>query len=389
MAAEEFFSDRAEAVGIVAVIVCMPELMIDISRAGNECIAVVAYSLLTLLLLRAARPEGDKLLLPAGVVLGLGLVAKAYFLLAVPAFVMIAAYCGWRYALARGRILINAVMGLVLAALICGPWYWRIHALTGSWSGEQNNAKAVHQGLGHLFASAAKVNWISGIDAILVSHIWFGGWSFLKLPKPVYAVFAAVIALSVLGVALGIAKDRFRSPELSVVVTIYASFWVGMIYETLLIFVATGVSGAPGWYVYAVVLPEVLLVGYGLYQLVPQRWHGAILPAIATAFAAIDLYGVGALLVPYYTGLIIHVAGSDVVHGSLRTLLRTSPQLILSRLSVNKPHSFGGTSVTVLAALYFAGTLLPVVMAYVALRSTREDIHNRKAQTALSSPGKA
>ena len=151
---------------------------------------------------------------------------------------------------------------------------------------------------------------------MLVSHLWFGGWSFLKLPKPIYALLVLGIALAGFGLLRLLIKDRFRTPELFVLTMLYGFFWLGLLYDILVVSIATGVSATDGWYMYAVVLPEVLLVALGLFAVVPERRRTWILPTVAAAFAAIDLYGVTFLLAPYYTGLIAHVPGSDVVKSS-------------------------------------------------------------------------
>jgi hypothetical protein len=75
------------------------------------------------------------------------------------------------------------------------------------------------------------------------------------------------------------------------------------------VYMARGVSASCGWYMYAVIIPEILLVTYGLLALAPKRWCWIVLPGMATIFAAIDIYGVHALLAPYYSGLIVHTAG--------------------------------------------------------------------------------
>ncbi len=369
VAARQFFSSDALALGIVAVIVCMPELMIDICRAGNECLAVLIYSLLTLLLLLASRATRPPVFLAAGLVLGIGLLTKAYFLLAIPAFAAIAVYSAWRSRGRSGGVLLNAAGGLGMAVLICVAWYWRNHALTGTWSGEEANVAAMRGGLPHVLESAVRVKWIGGVTSVLISHIWFGGWSFLKLPKPIYLICACGIALALAGLVKAIAKDRFRSGELLVLLTLYAFFWLGLLYDILLIYVATGISACPGWYMYAVVLPEMLLVAFGLFHLVPRRWSWAVLPAMAAAFGAIDLYGTCALLAPYYTGLVAHVAGSDLVHANLSKLLSASPSVVLSRLTVNKPEWLHPGVFALLGLLYCAATILAVGESFAVSRA--------------------
>ena len=364
-AASCFTGSPTQALGVVAVIVCMPELMIDVSRAGNESLAIVVYSGLTLLLLIGIRPGHAKLFIAGGFLLGVGLLTKAYFVLAVPAFVLVAIYSLLRLPAERIRILLSAVAGIGLAALISVGWYWRNHVLTGSWSGEENDVTAAHLSRAHLLSASGHVNWTGGITSVLVSHIWFGGWSFLKLPKPVYLVFALGMAAALLGLIKLVFKDRLRSGQLFVVLALYVCFWIGLLYDIFVVYIATGVSASDGWYMYAVVVPEVLLVCCGLYSIVPARWHRAILPGLASVFAVIDFYGVTALLVPYYTGVIAHVSGSDVVRPvRLMQLLTASPRLLLERLAANRPAALGPTVLGMLFAVYCLSTVATVVVSY-------------------------
>ncbi len=356
------------AIGIVAVIVCMPELMIDVCRAGNESLAVVVFSLLTYALMVAAQKESGLWFVIAGIVLGAGLLTKAYFVVAIPAFCLIAAYAAWRAASARTSLLLRAGLGLLIAAAMSFGWYWRNHALTGSWSGEENDVAAVRGGLGHLLSAAAHVHWIGGITSVLVSHLWFGGWSFLKLPRPVYLLFVAGIAVAAFGLLRLIAKDRLRSPDLFVVTTIYVFFWLGLLYDILVVSIATGVSATDGWYMYAVVLPEVLLVALGLLNIAPERWRPWILPNVATAFAAIDLYGVVTLLMPYYTGLIMHLPGSDKISPMSVARLSASFHLVIERLTANRPEILSASLVATAALLYIAATVATAAVSFWVAR---------------------
>lgn len=365
VAAKRFFNSRAAAVGVVSVIVCMPELMIDVTRASNESLAVVVFSVLTLLLLMAVEPGGFRWFVAAGAVLGIGLLTKAYFVAGVPAFILIALYSIRKYEGERKRVAWNALLGLALAVLLSFGWYWRNHSLTGSWSGEENDVAAVRGGMAHLMPAALHVNWVGGVTSVLVSHIWFGGWSFLKLPKPIYLLFALGIAVVVAGLAKLLLKDRLRSSNLFVVFTLYGCFWIGLLYDILVVRMATGVSASDGWYMYAVILPELLLAAASLYSLLPQRMWWAILPSIAAAFAAIDLYGVCFLLIPYYAGIIRHT-GDLVRPASLAQFANASPLFVLQRLTANRPEVVSPWLLAVLTVFYFAATLLPVVLGYVA-----------------------
>lgn len=77
---------------------------------------------------------------------------------------------------------------------------------------------------------------------------------------------------------------------------------------SLITFLYEGVSASNGWYLYdAVVAAEGILVVWGLETFLPGH---VVFPSLTIALAGLDLYGMHALLMPYYTGLTDHRDGS-------------------------------------------------------------------------------
>lgn len=209
---------------------------------------------------------------------------------------------------------------------------------------------------------------------MLVSHVWFGGWSFLKLPKLIYVVFALGMAAALFGLVKAVRKHGLRSARLVVLLALYALFWAGLLYDVLVVYMARGVSASCGWYMYAVIIPEILLVTYGLLAIAPKRWCWTVLPGMATIFAAIDIYGVHALLAPYYSGLIVHTAGSDVIRPvRLAQLVNAGPHVLLDRLAANKPAFLTPEVCALLFVAYYLATAAPVAVSYAATRAPLAD----------------
>jgi len=390
-AARHFLASEKLAIAVMAVISCMPELMVNICRVGNESLSLLVYTSLTLTLLLAfEQPVGLRFLPAAGLLLGLGLVTKAYFLTAVPALVLIAMLAAWRWWAERRRVTVRLGIALALALVISFPWYWRNHTLTGSWSGELNDAAAAHLNKSQLIATIPHVNWAGGVVSVLLSHVWFGGWSFLKLQKPVYALFAGGMLLALLGLLKAVLNWRQQRPRLYtgapamgfVLGSLYAMFWLGLLYNVLVVYVNTGVSASDGWYMYALVVAEVLLACGGLLALAPRNWRPAVLPVLAIAFAAIDLYGVNALLLPYYTGLIAHLPGTNIVRPATLQQLMGNVSLLLRHAAVNKPARLGPPTFAVLLVLYYASTLALVAVACVCTRRIDGNVSGKVVPTS-------
>jgi hypothetical protein len=295
----EVWGDGRAALGSAAIVAVMPGLALDVARVGNDCLAVVLFTLLTWLALRTAR-------VATGVALGFGLLTKAHFLTAIPAFLAVWAYRGWK---ARG-VLLRAGLALCFSILIAGWWYLRNLRTTGTLSGLSESAMLRGVGVGQMLRQAAGIHWAKAIDAIFFSHLYFGGWSSLTVRSWMYHLFYVAI----LAAAVGLVR-ALRRPAIAVLLLLYLCFWLGQLYNVALLYMSKGLAGSMGWYMYAVVGAEVTLCLAGLRSLAPARASGWIAAAGAAMFALLDLYTVHAVAIPYYTGMIRHRA-----NGSLEAL---------------------------------------------------------------------
>ena len=278
------FADARMALGSAAVVALMPGMALDVARVGNDCLAVVLFTWLTVLALRPEEPRRDWLL---GVVLGLGLLTKAYFLAALPAIVWVRGKRSWR--------------PLLAAAALAGWWYARNLATNGTLTGLSESVMLRDLGVPGLLGRAISLPWRTAADAILFSHLYFGGWSSLTVRSWIYHVFYVVVVAAAVGLAL-----RWRERTLRILAAIYAAFWLGEFYNALLEWASKGLPGSMGWYLYAVVAAEVVLCVAGLAALAPERFRGWAAAAGAILFSSLDWYTVHAVAIPYYTGMIRH-----------------------------------------------------------------------------------
>src|ERR1022692_3708888 len=93
--------DEPLALGSAAIVALMPGVALDVARVGNDGLSMVLFSLLAWLAVRMVTRGWD--LWPAiglGFSLGLGLLTKAYFLTAIPAFALL-----WLWELGSNRSL--------------------------------------------------------------------------------------------------------------------------------------------------------------------------------------------------------------------------------------------------------------------------------------------
>jgi len=340
LVAREVLRDPAQTVGATALLVLLPELMINVARVSNESMAMICFTLVLLFALKAvAEPLSWRWWLLLGAALGCGLLTKAYFLTAVPALVLLAVYCLVKQEAVphRRRLAVAARIAVAFALVftIAGAFYFQVHALTGSWSGLNDDDALRSVSLAHKLMAMPHMNWKSGVVSVLLSHIWFGGWSFLRLPLAFYIAGFALIVLAVAGAFSRLVGWRKQeSAELRgvfVLSAFYVCVWVGLGYEVLITYLNQGVSSTQGWYLYCLVAGEVVLLVWSLQAFVSA---GFLFPCLCAVAAVADIGGMHALLLPYYTGLTVHIAGR-VPFRLAGTFLNLS--VVFSRLAINKP----------------------------------------------------
>jgi hypothetical protein len=260
----------ARSVGVseecAAVVAVMPGFAFDVARVANDCLAVLLFTALLLLMVRRAH------WLAAGVVLGLGLLTKAYFLAAL--------------------VLVFWMPRTVLVGIaISGWWYARNLWTTGTLAGLSESVMLRQTSLLDLLRRIPSVPWRTALDSILFSHLYFGGWSSLMVRSWMYHVFYLVILAAAAGCVWAIGRNAALRP----VAVVYGAFWLAQLYNVLLIYMSKGVPTSMGWYLYAVIGAEVVLCS------------ATIPPAVGVVlFGALDLYAMHFVALPYYAGLIRH-----------------------------------------------------------------------------------
>ncbi len=373
--ARQVFGPGGTALGITILISVMPEFMIDVCRVGNECLAVVIVSALMLSALRLVRREaGWRAWALAGTLLGAGLLTKAYVLAFVPLFVVIFAIRTLRVGGARQN-LAGMILAFSLATAIAGGWYWRTWQRTGTVTGAQNDAAAAQFSVTEKLATVRKVDWVIAIDEFAYSHIWVGGWSFSFVRSWIYRVFELIAGVGALGFLLLSGRAVIRSwsrrtvglfsGELAILASGYVLFCAGLAYDVVVDFLSSGIPATCGWYLYALIVPEFVLVGLGIASVVGRSSFRLAIALGSLVAAALDLYTVNFILVPYYTGIVAHRSSGVLSVFHISDLRHVGVWEIVQRLSANQPAMIGPPIIALMWVAYVCATAGLVATAFI------------------------
>jgi len=375
LACRRVFRDSALALGCAAVVAAMPGLLIDVAHISNESVAVVLFTVLIWLSLEIADKGLTSLrALSLGAVLGLGLLAKAYFLTALPP---VAVQLVWKWRRDRRALLVP-----ITAAIVAGWWYVRNQLTTGAVSGMQESATLPHATLGDQLRQAARIHWGGVVDSVMFSHLWLGSWSTLMVRSWMYHFLYLLIALAAAGLVWAALRPARTSqiraglPALAILAMFFLVFWLGQLYHTIVMFMVWGMATTLGSYLYAVVTAEAALCVAGLRAIVPPFARHLVAPFGVALFALLDLYTMHFIELPYYAGLTAHRPNGPVAafHPGGVSLAE-----VLARLHAFKSGLLSEQLLIALWIAYVGATIALVAIAMLAGFSSRCAMSNSHA----------
>ncbi len=374
--ARRITGSESQAVATAAVAVSMPGLLLNAGRVSNEALAIALGSAMLLAAVRFIdEPSNRRTAAVLGITLGAALLTKSYFLTAALA---VAALITWRSVNAcltrspkRSAVLWNAVIVSGVALVLAGPLYVQTFLRTGALSSEQHHVAASGLGAANLLGLAWRAGWWTALDSTSFSYVWTGGWSFLTVRSWMYHVFYALFALAAGGLVWTLLRERHgpRRTGVAVLMTFCAAFALGLAYHIVAIFSVHGTSAAGGWYLYALVAAEAVLLVAGL-QTVLRRWAA---PVLAVCFFLIEMFALHFYQLPYYSGLIAHRANGTVGAFDLPQFLDWFT--VLSRLCENKPGIFHPA---VMAMLWVAFLIASAAVVAACLAAVREPLRSHR-----------
>jgi len=175
-------------------------------------------------------------------------------------------------------------------------------------------------------ASFSAVPWLRDIWTVAKSHIWISGMSFVVFPTWIYVLPTLLLAS---GFFLTISRiTRSNRRDLAKLAAPVALFALALAYHDWRAFSFYGGGGGTGgWYLWAVALPEMLLLTYGpLQRQMIREW---VLPVLAV-FLILTVLADFVLFVDS-TGLLVRTARGHAIGVAPATLDRVASAYLQSR----------------------------------------------------------
>jgi len=390
MTAKLFHSNPLRILGVPLLVALLPMFYSTVARISNDCLGVALFSLLIYLAMKYIAlkyPRSHSIYI--GIVLGLGLLTKAYFLTAIPAVAFLYIVSGVRQRSLR-QATQHASWTLLFAFLVAGAWYIRNYHLYGTVSGLFVMASADPAPLWGQIKTVFGIPWLSAIHIVFREQLWIGNSSFIGISRIYYQLGYLVFGLAFLGILLFYFSDALE--KIPFMRRIYARsgtvsrhavplegsrfgyggliafclfLFLGMMYQIHQTYLITGHVVTGGWYLYAIVIPELLLILLGLDSLTGGgRGKAGPLALVIGAFA-IQFLGYFCKAIPYYTGFRIPRFNPKHLFDVY------SPEgfrQVTEHLSLNKPDFVTPLAVGAVITAYFAFLLIIIVLWLISSR---------------------
>lgn len=274
----------ADSATIASLVLLQPQFMFIASSINNDSLTIFLFSLLIFYALVEIRRPSKFNPLICGIILGLGLITKVTFWLALPiiwlAFLLSQSYS---WPVRAGR----ATGVTALALVISGWWYVRNYMIFGKlWYAIGGT------GLGK--AHLAEFFTVSRFYQWLWQSYWGRfGWMTSPLPDFFFIALLVIVPIALIGAGLSLFSRRSALQDrrsLILLLAVSTALFLGAIWFRVV--AQTG----QGRYLFPAIIPTTMLLWLGLKFWVCERWQNWLAVGLLGFFSTMTVYGLSLIL---------------------------------------------------------------------------------------------
>jgi hypothetical protein len=288
-------ADGAPLSGFVLYPLVLPMFFPEFTRIGNDSLCILWVGLLAYFLSQWLKDPGNRIVpsVAMGFVLGAGLLTKAFFL-PIAAALAVFLLIGLRYddpnAEARSRRMRSLGLIFAPALLIGAGWYVHNMMAYGDLVGGATGIQLTDRGglIANLGENFSVYGLLRSIGAILVTYVWGGTWSLVRLPAWLYGPLLAMLAWIAASFVLE-AKRRPAADPLWLPVWMFAFFGCGLLWNVIIVMAITGRGNTPGWYLHILMPLAAVALGAGAHRLLRRGRARALLIGLLSYAAFFQL----------------------------------------------------------------------------------------------------
>ena len=253
----------------------LPQFFNEFGRIGNDALCLLLVGLAAFLMSKWIHRDRDQILsLGIGVVLGLGLLTKAFFapiILAIGIWLIFRNLSGNRPVSSGLVNLLPSCMIVLPAVLIGGVWYLYNFFAVGLLSASYDMLLLASKGglAANIVKGFSPSELVRGIAAMFATYSWGGTWSLVRVPA--FLQFLMIVPAAAAFMTFGLRLKNYALGGLEWLgVLVFAVFAAALIYYIVISMAAEGYAGIPGWYLH-ILMPWIAPpLGIGLIALLQK-----------------------------------------------------------------------------------------------------------------------